>query len=289
MINIQFNGEIISIPSNPDDISLDTGLEVYKIWNNNEHSIEYKREILYILTNLELCYKLTEESIDNIFNNLNLFQDKLELEYYPSFKIENSNYGMHKLLDLSVKEYMDLEFYLNLDDPYDNLDKICSILYRPVVNKTNNPKNILFNIIRRVFFKGIKPILYKSYKIEEYNSDVHLKNSDIFRSKFTYSMGISALVGYNKWKEQIIEDFEPLFPKINKEEDPFAEEEEEYLKEHPIGSSFEEQWGFYNILVSLIPDLSERQLWLKKDIKEFFKYLIYTNKRTELNNSINNG
>jgi len=285
MINVNFNNHIVKIPSNPDEINLEKGLNIHSAWFNQEHNKETKIEVLNLLKPLQLWNSLTEESLDNIIDNLNFINDdKMEIIYYPSFKLNKKNYGLHKFKYLTVKEYMDLEFYLSYDkDPLLYLDKICSILYRPIKIKNNFVKNILFNIIRGLLFKNLKPLLFKSYEIESY-IDKHRKNSNLFKEQFTYSMGISTLIQYNLYKEQLKEEFPVLFKTENKEEDPFAEQEKEYLKTHKIGPGFEEKWGMYHIFIQLVPDLSERILWETKDIKEFLKYLVYTNKVTQIKN-----
>lgn len=288
MIKIEFNGNIIEIPSNPDEISLEKGLNIHYIWSNQEHNFETEKEVLFILTNLDLCYKLSGFSIIDIIKRLNLLDFKeIEIIYYPTFKLKGICYGLHKLKQLNVKEYMDLEHYLNQgEDPLEHLDKICSILYRPIKIKNNSIKNILYNIRNSLKYRYIKPLLYKNYEIEDYD-EKHLKNSDLFKEKFSYTMGISAFINYNLYKEGLKKEFPPLFKQESKEEDPYAEREAAYIKEHKIGKSFEERWGFYHILMELVPDLSERILWEKRDIKELLKLLVYQNIKTNIQNQIN--
>ena len=292
MLKLKLNNEIIEIPSEPHEISLDKGLNLHYIWANQEHDLETKRELLEIIYPLGLFKELDENKLDEILNNLNFLDiEKIEdIQYYPSFKLNKTNFGIHNIDKLTLREYMDIEFYITYgDDPYEHMDKLCSILYRPIKSKTNSFKNILINYISNIMFKLVKPMLFKSYNIDKYNEDVD--NTELFRSGLTYSMGIYALLSYFKFKETIIRDFSPIFNPKNTEHDPFEEEELAYLAENNIEDTktFEESWGFTHIFFSLVPNLSERELWLDKNVTEFLTYLSYNNEKCiNDNNKIKN-
>lgn len=290
MLKLRILNSKIDIPDKLNEISLYRGMNINYIWTNQEHDISTKLEVLNILYQSDIWKQVSEESIDDIIGNLdilNLENDNTSLIAYDTFKFGRDLYGIHKLEVITVQEYMDIEFYLNYgDNVLDNLDKVASILYRPIKKKNNNVKNILINKIVSIFYKGIQPRVIKYYEIEDY--DDHLDTSEAIREKFSYSMGLYALYKYMNYKRQLMNEFEYLFNNSTKEEDDsFKEEEEEYLREHKEKNdeiSFEENWGFYNIFITMVPDLSEREIWRLKDIKEFMKYLTYSNIKTTLEN-----
>lgn len=288
MIKLEILNKTINCPSNPNEISLDKGLNINYIWNNQDHNLSTKIEILFILTGLNIWNKVKESTIDDIFKHLNIFDLETDIDYYDTFKIKGTLYGIHKLDRLTVKEYSDLEFYLTYDrDPLDNLDKLCAILFRPIKTKNISIRNILNNIKVKLFYRNFIPINLNSYTIEEYNEDL-LENSEIFRHRFTYAQGLIAIINYVKFKEQLMDEFKPLFGK-SEEPDPFKEQEIEYRLKNNIElqKTFEEQWGFYHTFMATVPELSERDLWLSRDIREFFKLLVYNNIVINNNNNKN--
>ena len=110
--------------------------------------------------------ELREKSMDDINPLINKFID--ECKEYNDNKLQKfiqlggekfgKKFGFHPNLDnMTFGEYLDLNHLLDTDFT-NNLPKIMSILYRPVVAE-----------------------FMHNYEIEKYDSAVHLKNADLFR------------------------------------------------------------------------------------------------------------
>ena len=110
--------------------------------------------------------ELREKSMDDINPLINKFID--ECKEYNDNKLQKfiqlggekfgKKFGFHPNLDnMTFGEYLDLNHLLDTDFT-NNLPKIMSILYRPVVAE-----------------------FMHNYEIEKYDSNVHVKNADLFR------------------------------------------------------------------------------------------------------------
>ena len=106
--------------------------------------------------------QLREKSMDDIAPSITKFID--ECKDYNQNKLEKYIHigdkvmGFHPNLEaMSFGEYLDLNQLVSSDFT-NNLPKIMSILYRPVVSE-----------------------FMHNYEIEKYDSNVHIKNADLFR------------------------------------------------------------------------------------------------------------
>lgn len=106
--------------------------------------------------------QLREKSMDDIAPSITKFIDECKdynqnkLEKY--IRIGDKVMGFHPNLEaMSFGEYLDLNQLVSSDFT-NNLPKIMSILYRPVVSE-----------------------FMHNYEIEKYDSAVHIKNADLFR------------------------------------------------------------------------------------------------------------
>jgi hypothetical protein len=106
--------------------------------------------------------QLREKSMDDIAPSITKFIDECKdynqnkLEKY--IRIGDKVMGFHPNLEaMSFGEYLDLNQLVSSDFT-NNLPKIMSILYRPVVSE-----------------------FMHNYEIEKYDSNVHIKNADLFR------------------------------------------------------------------------------------------------------------
>jgi len=106
--------------------------------------------------------QLREKSMDDIAPSISKFIEECKeynqnkLEKY--IRIGDKVMGFHPNLEaMSFGEYLDLNQLVSSDFT-NNLPKIMSILYRPVVSE-----------------------FMHNYEIEKYDSNVHIKNADLFR------------------------------------------------------------------------------------------------------------
>jgi len=106
--------------------------------------------------------ELREKSMDDINPLINQFieecKDYNDNKLQKFIEIGGKKFGFHPNLDnMTFGEYLDLNHFLD-NDFTNSLPKIMSILYRPVVAE-----------------------FMHNYEIEKYDSNVHVKNADLFR------------------------------------------------------------------------------------------------------------
>lgn len=278
---------MIDVPAQPNEISLDKGLQINYILHSDNIDYGMKRQILFILTDLNIWDDIENISIDNVLEQIPFIYDQTQnYEYFNTFKLDKKLYGVHNFNPLTLKEYMDIEFYLTYsDNPLEKIDEISAILFRPVKNKTNKLKNILYNKINKLMPRTLIPYSFKTYDIEVY-TDVHPERTELFRHKFTYSQGLGAFFKYAEYKNQLMKDFPILFKIESDQIDEYADDQAKFDAEND--SIFEENWGLYHVLHEMVPQLSEQELWKTKNVREFFTYLSYMKVKNIHNNKMNN-
>ena len=90
--------------------------------------------------------KLLSDIPEKILKQLMKYLSKLQAEENTVFnriiEIDNKEYGFHPNLELiTLGEYADIENYID-SGLQDNLDKVMSVLYRPITEKKNNSYSI---------------------------------------------------------------------------------------------------------------------------------------------------
>ncbi len=263
MFHINLNGKKYKCPSQVNEINIDKGILIQELV---DAGIDFnsKVEIIGLITTIpiSILMKFKEEKIEEIYRKLSFVEIMGTGYFYPTFKLAGVEYGLLNLDDMTTRDYLELEYLLNQGrTTYEFLPEILSILYRPIVNKTKNLINILFNIGSLITKKNIKPLKYNTYTIADISNSK--EQASIFRDKLDFGQGLIALnyiIGFNL---KLSEEYKSLFETIE------GEEEEEGIL------SIAEIWGSYNILNNIAPTLMERDLWLSKNIREYFKYLGY--------------
>ena len=106
--------------------------------------------------------QLREKSLDDITPSINKFiedcQGYNENKLQKFIKIGGKTFGFHPNLEgMTFGEYLDLNHFVS-NDFTNNLPKTMSVLYRPVVSE-----------------------FMHNYEIEKYDSNLHIKNADLFR------------------------------------------------------------------------------------------------------------
>lgn len=284
MIQLIFGKTIIKIPSEFNEVSLGKGVELIQYIQKDVITRNDKIVVISTLINAEpkLFRQVTDTTIDEVYNNLTFLKNDItDKIFFPSFKLNKIIYGFTDFSTLTVHEYADIEFYLTEGSfPLENLDKIISILYRPIINKKQSFKNILKNITLTILYKNFIPKIYNSYKIKDY-SERSLLNAQMFSDKLSMDFGIAVFNYMNQLKQEIHDDYPTLFKQIISTEDS---DQYDPPTNEPRPKTFAENWGLYHIVSTLSDSLFERDEWYKRPIRELFTYITYNNQRIELEN-----
>ena len=199
------------MPNKASEISLEKGIQIMNLLLEHTPTSQDKIAIISLLSNLDISIisQFSENSIEKIYSKIEFINGNFFVPIYRTFKLKGTVYGLVDFNALTVKEYADIDFYLDEgNDIYENLDKIMAILYRPIQTKTQTLKNILLNIILKLRFKGVVPIKYKNYKIVPYTDDKH---SSIFLKHTQFEIGFGAIHEYFKFKDRLQKEYKLLF------------------------------------------------------------------------------
>jgi hypothetical protein len=129
----------IKIPEGWEDVTVE---QYQKIISLKEHNI---LEVIAILLNVEIetIKKIDVKSLNSIISNIS-WVSKLDLDasYKNIIELDGRQFGfINKLTDLTLGEWIDLEYYI--ENQNENLHKIFSILYRPLVIAYSDTERLL--------------------------------------------------------------------------------------------------------------------------------------------------
>jgi hypothetical protein len=268
MINLIYGKTKLRIPNRLVELPLYKGVEIFDhLQKIEEPKLVDKISIIGLISGLDvdILMAFTEETIDDIWNKMEISKDHYVCNYFSLFSLDGQLYGLKDFKELTVKEYADIEFAMSEGDtPFSNIHKIMGILFRPVVYKKRTLKNVLKNIIVGFFYRNVKPIDLKTYRIEEY--DETKTAEEVFLKRLDFSFGYGVLLAVTKYIESIKESYPILFHEKTEETE---DADNRFLE-------FDEIWGFYGLLMKITnKDIIQRDVWLSKPIKELLTYLSY--------------
>ena len=133
------------IPKHWDELNLGRYMRIMKVLKvEEENEIDKIVKILNCITDIPKkdIYSLDMSSINSLGLHLSSFLTSKPNEELKHFiEIEGKEYGFHPCLkEMTLGEFVDLETYMK--DINENLHKILSILYRPVIAKDGDKYRI---------------------------------------------------------------------------------------------------------------------------------------------------
>ncbi len=148
----------INIPTNWDDVTIEQYINYSKLVKDLTDEGEVMIQTIIALCNIdrELVEYLKIKDIKTIYDKLILLvNSEVNKTIISKITIDGLEYGFHPNLDeLTMGEYIDIETYAKDND----LPKMMSVLYRPIVDKKGN-----------------------RYTLETYDTDKHLVNEHNFK------------------------------------------------------------------------------------------------------------
>jgi len=133
------------IPQHWDELTMKQYMGCMKILKDNSIKKELEKvvKMLSVITEIEEVdiYRLPVKNINTLGLKLtNFLGTKPNEELQHLVMIDDVEYGFHpKLSDMTFGEWIDIDNYINAGVD-DNLHKIMSVLYRPVIAKQKNGK-----------------------------------------------------------------------------------------------------------------------------------------------------
>ena len=135
----------VAVPSDWNGITIKMYQEFEKVKSENLEEDEFNKRVLSVICGLdrELMDRMEVKSLKKIFKTLSFLNKEMPKGKELVKKVEwnGKKYGfIPNLSEITMGEYVDIEDYCK--NGQDNLHKIMSILYRPIVKETKTRYDI---------------------------------------------------------------------------------------------------------------------------------------------------
>lgn len=149
----------IKVPTDWEEVSIDKYVKYCEAVKDLENESEIIKQTISILCDIpiDIISHVKIKDLKAIQKALHkLISKPVNKDIISKININDKVFGFHpKLDDMTMGEYVDIETFSKEND----LAKVLSVLYRPIVKEQGN-----------------------RYDIEPYDADVHLLNEDMFKS-----------------------------------------------------------------------------------------------------------
>ena len=247
-IIIEIEGVVYKIPK---EITITQYGEVMRRITMSESELEKSYDLIQVL--MVIPYQILRELDPTKLIELSIYLqntiNKNDLEFIITFSYNDIDYGGLDLTKMSFGEYIDLANYIkNETSIYMNINKICSILYRPIVARKKD-----------------------KFIIKEYNVEEHIEQSVLFKDlPVKYFIGsFNNLYNYIK---QIKKEFVVLF----------GEDEDDYLPKQEQKEEEETNLPWYKMIMALSnEDFTKIDFVTGRPVVECFNHLSYIRLKNE--------
>jgi hypothetical protein len=273
MIKLKIGKHKVKMASLLSEIPLYKGLEIMGLLQEKEPSLVDKISIISLLSDLDvnIISLFEDKSIDLIYSKLEFSKKQVATKFFSSFRLNGTTFGLKNFDEMTVREWGDIEFWLQEGDTsFINLSKILAVVYRPIISKKRTLQNILNNMATSLLYKKVVPKRFKSFQIDSLK-DIHANNAQQFDKELDFSFAWGVLLYIFSYTQQIKSEYSILF----KTDEQLKEIEEDPFKGDPNIKEFGQVWGMYHTVISISENIIERDIWLEKPLKEFYKYLSY--------------
>lgn len=263
-------GKKYKVPEHPSEISFGDYISINTyIADKKQIVYEDKVAILALLTKCPFddLQMVIEDDINMLFSKIKYIHKPVEVRTLKTFNLNGTWYAISNLNNLSVKEYVDIDYYFRQGETvYENLDHIFAIILRKAITKNKSIKDIL------IYIKGMfkKDRIFRSKSVvKEYEAyeDSNIEDySDLVYNHFSAEEAIYLLQLVNEMRSAIVKEYNMIFEA--------AEENTEDNKNEKL--SVEEIWGWYHTLNSLTDnDKQKLDYWYGCPIKDLLTHLAY--------------
>ena len=248
-IKIEIDGIDYQLPK---EITITQYGEVMRRISMSETDLEKTYDLIQVLLNVpyQTLRMLNPDKLEHISTYLQNKINQNETNYIQSFTYKDIEYGGVNLTRMSFGEYIDLANYIkNETSIYININKICSILYRPIIEKKKD----------------------KIY-IKPYNIDDHLEQSETFNElPLKYFIGsFNNLYTYIKGMKK---EFVVLFG---------DEEDNDYLPKEERKEEDDTNLPWYKMIMALTnEDFTKIDYVTSRSVVECFNHLTYIRLKNE--------
>jgi hypothetical protein len=237
----------------PREINIMIYAEVMRRFSLSESEADKVFDLLTVVLGIpfNILREINPEKLIELSNYIKEKIEQQDVEYIETFTFKDVEYGGLDLNKMSFGEYIDLASYMkNEPSIYTNINKICSILYRPIVDK-----------------KG------KKYKIIDYDIEQQEEQWETFKElplKYFVSSFQNVFIYFTKIKKE----YEVLFGEERMdtpENDPKREKERD-----------DSNLPWYKMIMALTgEDFTKIEFVTKRPIVECLNHLTYITIKNE--------
>lgn len=157
-------------------------------------------------------------SVISVYKEVNEIIKNIKSEFYPIIEWKGKTYGFSNMSKMSLGEYIDFETYSK--DVNKNLNKILSILYRPITENKINTGTFVAKSSYKAFKYEVENV-FDYFKIEEYNSELVSVREDEY-DDFPAEVALGALAFFLDTNAMLLSNSQiysqqPIVEKIQKE------------------------------------------------------------------------
>lgn len=249
-ILIEIDGVDYEIPK---EITITCYAELMRRFSLSESEEEKMYDLLTVV--LGIPYNILRElETEKLIELSTYVQNKVEnneVEYIERFEYNGVEYGGLNLNKMTFGEYVDLASYMkNESSVYMNINKICSVLYRPIIEN-----------------KGTK------YKIEQYNIEQQEEQWELFK-ELPLKYFIGSFRNLFTYLTQIKKEYEVLF----------GEERTDLPENDPNNNEKEEESNlpWYKMIMALTgEDFTKIEYVTRRPIMECLNHLTFLTIKNE--------
>jgi hypothetical protein len=279
MISIELKGKIHNLITNGNEVNIIKGMMAQPfIKDKDEINWVDKATVLSIFSDSSAMdwAKGNEDVINALYDKLPVIKGDSNIIDTLTFKVKGNLYGIRKLEDMNLLEFIDLSIALN--DVDNNIGDLINILFRPVVKHTGYKTLNILSKFKSVKTCGYKPYFAKTYEVEDYNPYNQTNSNLSIYVSYLYFQKILLYIISDL--EQVINNYKVIYKnedeahELNKKARPelYEDDDKEIIHEsNPLSI-----YGIYNSLANICNDDKQAiDYWLEKPYIEFLEFYTY--------------
>lgn len=264
---------VYKLPTRHYELNLSKGVQVHSLVKDNMTEFDKKNLFSMLLDSPILQTERADpKMLDILYSKLEYFNGEYDLIYADIFKLGGTLYGVRKIGDLNLLEYIDLCVYMR--DIEEHIEELASLLIRRVVKTKRKFMDYTLSILDRLLFRRTKGLFTsyrcQSYELEPYQDKIDTDlwdNMGYFQTKYIIN---NALDGINK----IIKQFPVVYSATSISAEEYNREKHgtEVIKEsNPL-----ESYGLYTQLSDACDDDKIKiDYWLDKPYREYLSHVTF--------------
>lgn len=264
---------VFKLPTRHYELNLSKGVQIHELVKDDMTDFD-KKNLFSMLLDCPILQteRADPKMLDILYTKLEYFNGEYDLIYADIFKLDGTLYGVRKIDDLNLLEYIDLCVYMR--DIEEHIEELSSLLIRRVVKTKRKFKDYALSILDRLLFRRTKG-LFTSYRCQMYELEPYQDKIDT---------GLWVNMGYFQTKYIInvaldgINDIIRQFPVVYSATSISAEEynRDKHGVEYETIDDPLDSYGLYTQLSDICNDDKIKiDYWLNKPYREYLSHATF--------------